>query len=161
MAQANGPTGRKRQHRCRPYNRITAGAASVVDDGAWSDRQIHEPIRVAMRDLLTIRRRNGKCIEECSRPHIGGKRIVDGEHDAVRTECHERGYERHHREEPTGGDPDLIEERLANRATEQPLRLSGGRFLDAVQHERYRLAQVSDDDLEMRMAIKSPTQNEP
>src|SRR4029453_4513757 len=97
----------------------------MVDDDGWSDRQIHEPIRVAMRDLLTIRRRYGKSIEECPRPRIGGKRIVDGEHDAVRAECHERGYERRHREEPAGRDPDLIEERLANRAAEQPLRLSG------------------------------------
>src|SRR5262247_2542490 len=114
-----------------------------------------------MRDLLTIRRRNGKSIEERPRPHIGGKWIVDGEHDAVRAECHERGYERHHREEPAGRDPDLIEERLANRAAEQPLRLSGGRFVDAVQHERYRLAQAADDDLETRMAIESPTKNQP
>ncbi len=37
-----------------------------------------------MRDLLSVGRRNGKRVEECPRPRIGGKWIVDGEHDAAR-----------------------------------------------------------------------------
>src|SRR5882762_651834 len=78
-----------------------------------SRTQLENPVRVTVRDLLSITRRYRKDIEQRLARQVAAVRIVHAEHDTVRPKGHERGHERWHREKSGRRDIDMIDDGLA------------------------------------------------
>ena len=72
--------------------------------------QLQQRVRVAVRELRHVGRRERDRLEELASLLVRRERIVDREHDAVDAEGLQRDEERRRVEHAAGGDPHLVED---------------------------------------------------
>ena len=151
-------------------SRYQVSPTAAADHGARSSIiELQQRLRGAMRKAFLLIGGQVTPFEEFHCGEVVLERVVDREHEIVETQHRAGAIEHRHVENPTAGDEYVVTQVIADVVAHQRLRGPGCRQptghrqsgIEPGEAERQQFAHVSDDDLQIRMAVEHPGADQP